>query len=80
MRHLSVRPERLSLTDAADADLCGVVTRHTYLGTDVRISVTLDDQSTVTVRVPNTAGAGTIARNARVGLKIEADAARLLTD
>lgn len=78
--HLSVRPERIALTDGETGNIVGAVSRLTYLGTDVRVAVTLVDGSQVTVRVQNTRSSELPSIGATVGLRLEADAARLLVD
>jgi spermidine/putrescine transport system ATP-binding protein len=78
--HLSIRPERLSLANADDAQISGTVVRHTYLGTDMRIAVELGDGTTLTARLQNTDASTLPANGDRVGLAIAPGAARLLTD
>lgn len=78
--HLSVRPERVALV-APDAGLLrGTVTRLTYLGTDMHVDMTLDDNETVTARVQNSATTRIPSVGDPVGLNFEASAARLLVD
>ncbi|WP_137702420.1 ABC transporter ATP-binding protein [Marimonas lutisalis] len=78
--HLSVRPERVSLTDPAQAPLSGTVSRLIYLGTDMHVDVTLADGETVTARVQNSADTTIPEKGQTVGLNFEAGAARLLVD
>lgn len=78
--HLSIRPERLSIARPEHSTLVGTVARQTYLGTDMTISVALDDGTTMTARVQNAEGTRLPVNGERVGLDIEAGAARLLTD
>ncbi len=78
--HLSVRPERLTLTASDTGDLSGTVKRLTYLGTDMRITIELNDGTTLTARMQNTDDTTLPDRGDRVGLQIEPGAARLLTD
>jgi len=78
--HLSVRPERVSLVNAESGLLNGNVSRHIYLGTDMHVEVTLDDQKVVVVRVQNSADNRVPDLGERVGLNFEANAARLLVD
>lgn len=78
--HLSVRPERVSLTSTEQGLLQGVVTRHIYLGTDRHVEVQLSDGEVVSVRVQNSADNRVPALAENVGLNFEADAARLLVD
>jgi len=78
--HLSIRPERISVVDVNDAVFTGTVARQTYLGTDIRISVALDDNSTMAVRVQNSAQTHIPDVGQQIGLKPEAGAARLLSD
>lgn len=78
--HLSVRPERMAIVPVDGAVLSGVVTRRIYLGTDMHVEVTLDDSEVMTVRVQNSADTHIPERGDRVGLGMEAAAARLLVD
>ena len=78
--HLSVRPERVSITEEAKGLLQGTVTRQIYLGTDMHVVVTLDDGERVTVRVQNSEGSHVPSSGDRIGLNFEAGAARLLVD
>ncbi len=78
--HLSVRPERMAIVPVDGAVLSGVVTRRIYLGTDMHVEVTLDDREVMTVRVQNSADTHIPERGDRVGLGMEAAAARLLVD
>ncbi len=78
--HLSVRPERVSISPPAKALLSGTATRSTYLGTDMHVEVTLDDGEVVKARLQNSADAKIPEMGSRVGLNFEADAARLLVD
>ena len=78
--HLSVRPERVTLTDAASGLLTGTVTRLIYLGTDMQVDITLDDDEIVTARVQNSQSASIPNAGERVGLNFDPDAARLLVD
>ncbi len=78
--HLSIRPERLSLSSADNAEVSGTVVRNTYLGTDMRIAVQLDDSTVLTARLQNTDAATLPATGERVGLTFAPGAARLLTD
>ena len=78
--HLSVRPERVTLTDAASGLLTGKVTRLIYLGTDMQVDITLDDDEIVTARVQNSQSASIPNAGERVGLNFDPDAARLLVD
>ncbi len=78
--HLSVRPERVTVTKPANGLLQGVTTRQVYLGTDMHVEVTLDDGEVVTVRVQNSQDNIIPAMGEAVGLNFEAGAARLLVD
>ncbi len=78
--HLSVRPERVSLTKVGDGLLQGVATRQTYLGTDMHVDVRLEDGEIVTVRLQNSEGTLIPETGEAVGLNFEAGAARLLVD
>jgi spermidine/putrescine transport system ATP-binding protein len=78
-RHLSIRPERLSIA-AAGAGLAGVVERVVYLGTDLQVHVTLDGDVPMVVRMQNAQRVAVPASGDRVGLVPEEGAARLLAD
>ncbi|MDQ2090818.1 ABC transporter ATP-binding protein [Marimonas arenosa] len=78
--HLSVRPERVSLSDPAQGLLTGTVSRLIYLGTDMHVDITLTDGEVVTARVQNSAGTRIPAMGETIGLNFEAGAARLLID
>ena len=78
--HLSVRPERVSLTKAGSGLLTGQVERLIYLGTDMHVDMRLDDGEVVTARVQNSETASIPSSGDKVGLDFEAGAARLLID
>ncbi|PZX10289.1 spermidine/putrescine transport system ATP-binding protein [Palleronia aestuarii] len=78
--HLSVRPERIELVAAGEGDLTATVRDHVYLGTDIQLHARLADDEAVVVRIQNAAGSAIPERGAEIGLKLEAGAARLLTD
>ncbi len=78
--HLSVRPERVAMTKPAKSLLQGKASRQIYLGTDMHVEVTLDDQEVVTVRVQNSETTHIPSIGETVGLNFEAGAARLLVD
>ena len=77
---LSIRPERLSLTNAQEGCLRGVVKDHIYLGTDVHVVVSVHGGLSVTARVQNDGAARIPDSGAEVGLLLEEAAARLLTN
>jgi spermidine/putrescine transport system ATP-binding protein len=76
--HLSIRPERLSLSDSAD--LTATVERVVYLGTDLQVHVRLEGGTPFTLRLQNAARVAAPDPGARVGLHLEEGAARLLAD
>ncbi|SHO57915.1 ABC transporter ATP-binding protein [Vibrio quintilis] len=78
--HLSVRPERIHLTEAVQGDLQGTVIDQVYLGTDTHVQVALADGGNMTVRMQNSAQLTIPDPGSRVGLTLEAGAACLLTD
>jgi len=78
--HLSVRPERVAISDLANGLLQGTVARQVYLGTDMHIDVVLGDAETITVRLQNSQTTQIPATGESVGLDFEAGAARLLVD
>lgn len=78
--HISVRPERISIVGLIKGTVQGTVSRQIYLGTDLNVNVQLDDGETVTVRIQNSQNIRIPSVGEQVGLKFEADAARLLVD
>lgn len=78
--HISVRPERVSLTKPKDGLLQGKAIRQTYLGTDMHIDIRLDDGKVVTLRLQNSEGIYIPETGEAVGLNFETGAARLLVD
>ena len=76
--HISIRPERLSLTTGGD--LQAVVGRVVYLGTDLQILARLDGGAEVHIRLQNSARVASPLPGTRVGLQLEEGAARLLAD
>ena len=78
--HLSVRPERMVLAPENDALLAGRVENHIYLGTDMQVIVRLDDTEVLTLRVQNSDAIAIPDIGNRVGIALEAGAARLLAD
>ncbi len=78
--HLSVRPERVTLTKPGKGLLQGITTRQVYLGTDMHVDVRLDDGEIITVRVQNSEGMIIPETGAIAGLEFETGAARLLVD
>ena len=78
--HISIRPERISIGNGNTPLLKGTVTRHIYLGTDMHVEVTLEDQETVTIRMQNSDDTRIPDPNESVGLSFGEDAARLLVD
>ncbi len=78
-RHLSIRPERVSLVPTP-GDLSATVERVIYLGTDLQLLTRLDGGARCSVRLQNTAREPIPQPGMRVGLKLEEGAARLLAD
>ncbi|WP_353473291.1 ABC transporter ATP-binding protein [Salipiger sp. H15] len=77
--HLSLRPERLGIAAPGEGQLQATVEDHVYLGTDTQLHTRLGSGEALVVRMQN--GTGAIPeRGARLGLEIEAGAARLLSD
>ena len=75
---VSVRPERLSVTDPGMGGIPGVIARTVYLGTDTQHFVTLDTGDEVQARSQNHGGAEGPQAGDRVAVMIEDGAARLL--
>ena len=78
--HLSVRPERIAITEPNNGLIQGIATRHIYLGTDLHVDVTLSDGEQVTVRMQNSTQIQIPEVGQAVGLEFEPDSARLLVD
>ena len=80
--HISIRPERLSLTKPGDGDaIVGTVDRQIYLGTDTQHLLRLDDGTVITVRAQNAHDSRLeVSPGERAALKIDAGASRLLVD
>lgn len=76
--HLSIRPERLSLT--TDGDLTATVERVVYLGTDLQLLTRLTTGEEFQIRLQNSARAQVPAPGTTVALHLEEGAARLLAD
>ena len=82
--HLSVRPERLTLSDTAlsAASLSGTVVENIFIGTDINTIIDLDDGPQFTVRTSNSERGNKRIMDigAPAFVNIEAGAARLLVD
>lgn len=78
-RHLSIRPERLTLVPAGSG-LAATVRQIVYLGTDLQLVVRLDGGAEMQLRLQNAARTELPEPGARVGLHLEEGAARLLAD
>ena len=78
-RHaLSVRPERVTVTP--DGELAASVERVVYMGSDLKLLTRLDGGQEFAVRVQNAARSEVPQPGARIRLKLEEGAARLLAD
>jgi spermidine/putrescine transport system ATP-binding protein len=75
--HLSIRPERLCI-DAAGGELSVTVERVIYLGTDLQVITRLDSGEVLNVRLQNAARVAVPQPGARIALKLEEGAARLM--
>jgi spermidine/putrescine transport system ATP-binding protein len=78
--HVSIRPERLSLAGAGEADLTARVERVVYLGTDLQVLTRLPDGAGLTVRLQNSARTALPRQGEEIGFHIEEGAVRLLVD
>jgi spermidine/putrescine transport system ATP-binding protein len=78
-RHLSIRPERVSLVPMGGG-LEAVVDRVVYLGTDLQLFVRLEGGAAFHLRLQNAARIMVPEPGTRVGLQLEEGAARLLAD
>jgi spermidine/putrescine transport system ATP-binding protein len=77
---LSLRPEKVALGPVGGAGPEGTVEQIVYLGTDTQIAIRLDGGQRVLARVQNARRRAEIGVGERVGLEIEAGAARVLSD
>jgi len=82
--HMSVRPERLVLSDQgiAGSSLKGIVTENIYIGTDITTMMDLDGGPKITVRTSNTERGNKriFQPGSAAFVNMEAGAARLLVD
>ena len=80
--NVSIRPEKIALRRPDNGcTLTGEVAALTYLGTDTRFTVRLDDALALRVRVQNGhAAEAPFARGDRVALSFDGDAARMLIE
>jgi len=78
--HVSIRPERLSLSDGGEADLTARVERVIYLGTDLQLLARLPDGASLTMRLQNSARTTLPEQGEEIRLHIEEGAVRLLMD
>ena len=80
--HISIRPERITLTGQPEtAPLSGTIEHAIYLGTDTQHLVRLDDGTMITARTQNAHHAAlAVNKGDRVGLVPDDGAARLLVD
>jgi spermidine/putrescine transport system ATP-binding protein len=76
--HLSIRPERLTISDRAE--LMATVERVVYLGTDLQVIAHLDGGQPITLRMQNAARTTLPEPGQRIGLHLEEGGARLLAD
>ena len=75
---LSVRPERIDLCAASEADLIVTAGEQVYLGTDIQLKAHLAGGQEMTIRLQNAAATVLPEPGAELGLRLEAGAARLL--
>jgi len=78
--HISLRPERVSLCATEAGEMQAQVEQQVYLGTDIQLLTRLPDGEPMVVRVQNSDPDRLPEPGGTVGLKLEADAARLLAD
>lgn len=76
--HLSIRPERLSISEKGD--LTGTVERVVYLGTDLQVISRLEGGQPISLRLQNAARVSLPEPGQRIGLHLEEGGARLLAD
>jgi len=74
-----VRPERVTISAEAP-DLQALVERVVYLGTDLHLIARLEGGGPFALRMQNAARVTLPEVGARIGLKLEEGAARLLAD
>jgi spermidine/putrescine transport system ATP-binding protein len=80
--HMSIRPERLILSEPQDGELSGQVTETIYIGTDISTLVDLGDGLRLTVRSSNSdrGRQRLFAPGDAVSVHMEPESARLLMD
>lgn len=78
-RHISIRPERVSLGPAGSG-LAATVERVVYLGTDLQVMARLQGGAEILIRVQNAARIQVPEVGSAIGLQLEEGAARLLAD
>jgi spermidine/putrescine transport system ATP-binding protein len=80
--HISIRPERIALLAEPNGDWTGTVTETVFIGTDVQSVVALAGGMTITARAQNSSQGQAMIFDpgTQVGIKIEPDAAQVLTD
>lgn len=78
--HLSVRPERITLCETGAGNFDATVIGQVYLGTDIHLQLRLADDEKIDVRLQNSEATAVPETGTRLGLKLEAGAARLLAD
>jgi len=80
--HISIRPERISLSKALSHDsITGIVDRFVYLGTDTQCMLHLDDGTEINVRVQNAHDSALdFTQGERAAIVIDQGAARLLVN
>lgn len=77
---IAIRPEQISLTDAAEAGALPATVHHAvYFGTDSHVHLQLADGTEVVMRLPSSAGAPPKV-GTRVGLRIAPGAVQVLTE
>ncbi|MDR2348943.1 MAG: ABC transporter ATP-binding protein, partial [Bifidobacteriaceae bacterium] len=77
---LAIRPENITLTDPAEAELKGTLVELTYMGTDLRCAVELPVGQRLRVRVPPPFGGAHREPGGAVGVMIAPGQAKVVAD
>lgn len=75
---ISIRPECITISEPAAGVQRGVVSRHTYLGTDMHVIVSTTNAGDIKARIQNVRHLNIPEPGTEVGLQFEAGAPRLL--
>ncbi|MDR3360294.1 MAG: TOBE domain-containing protein, partial [Bifidobacteriaceae bacterium] len=77
---LAIRPENIALTQAEGAAVTGTLTELTYMGTDLRCQVRLDDAVSLRARVAPPFALGHLTPGGKVGVVIDPGDIKVVAD